>query len=161
MFPITRSRRLRSSKNIRSMVRETTLSVNDFIYPLFVCEGKGIRNEVTSMPGVYNLSVDEVIKEAKEVESLGIKSVILFGIPDHKDEEGSGAFGSDGIVQKAIKAIKDYTDLYVITDVCMCEYTSQNMLLAIMDHLEMQQILLQHLAAEKHIKWTLQIEEKH
>ena len=124
MFPITRSRRLRSSKNIRSMVRETTLSVNDFIYPLFVCEGKGIRNEVTSMPGIYNLSVDEVIKEAKEVESLGIKSVILFGIPDHKDEEGSGAFGSDGIVQKAIKAIKDYTDLYVITDVCMCEYTS-------------------------------------
>ena len=124
MFPITRSRRLRSSKNIRSMVRETTLSVNDFIYPLFVCEGKGIRNEVPSMPGIYNLSVDEVIKEAKEVESLGIKSVILFGIPDHKDEEGSGAFGSDGIVQKAIKAIKDYTDLYVITDVCMCEYTS-------------------------------------
>lgn len=124
MFPITRSRRLRSSKNIRSMVRETTLSVNDFIYPLFVCEGKGIRKEVTSMPGIYNLSVDEVIKEAKEVESLGIKSVILFGIPGHKDEEGSGAFGSDGIVQKAIKAIKDYTDLYVITDVCMCEYTS-------------------------------------
>ncbi len=124
MFPITRSRRLRSSKNIRNMVRETTLSVNDFIYPLFVCEGKGIRKEVTSMPGIYNLSVDEVIKEAKEVESLGIKSVILFGIPDHKDEEGSGAYGSDGIVQKAIKAIKDYTDLYVITDVCMCEYTS-------------------------------------
>ena len=124
MFPITRSRRLRSSKNIRNMVRETTLSVNDFIYPLFVCEGKGIRNEVPSMPGVYNLSVDEVIKEAKEVESLGIKSVILFGIPDHKDEDGSSAYGSDGIVQKAIKAIKDYTDLYVITDVCMCEYTS-------------------------------------
>lgn len=124
MFPITRSRRLRSSKNIRNMVRETTLSVNDFIYPLFVCEGKGIRKEVTSMPGIYNLSVDEVVKEAKEAESLGIKSVILFGIPDHKDEEGSGAYGSDGIVQKAIKAIKDYTDLYVITDVCMCEYTS-------------------------------------
>ncbi len=124
MFPITRSRRLRSSKNIRSMVRETTLSVNDFIYPLFVCEGKGIRSEVSSMPGVYNLSVDEVIKEAKEVESLGIKAVILFGIPDHKDEQGSGAYGSDGIVQKAIRAIKDYTDLYVITDVCMCEYTN-------------------------------------
>ncbi len=124
MFPITRSRRLRSSKNIRSMVRETTLSVNDFIYPLFICEGKGIRNEVSSMPEIYNLSVDEVIKEAKEIESLGIKSVILFGIPDHKDEEGSGAYGSNGIVQKAIKAIKDYTDLFVITDVCMCEYTS-------------------------------------
>lgn len=124
MFPITRSRRLRSSKNIRNMVRETTLSVNDFIYPLFVCEGKGIRKEVPSMPGIYNLSVDEVVKEAKEAESLGIKSVILFGIPDHKDEEGSGAYGSDGIVQKAIKAIKDYTDLYVITDVCMCEFTS-------------------------------------
>lgn len=78
MFPITRSRRLRSSKNIRSMVKETTLSVNDFIYPLFVCEGKSIRHEVPSMPGIYNLSVDEVIKEAKEAENLGIKSVILF-----------------------------------------------------------------------------------
>ena len=100
MFPITRSRRLRSSKNIRSMVRETTLSVNDFIYPLFVCEGKGIRNEVTSMPGVYNLSVDEVIKEANEVESLGIKSVILFGIPDHKDEEGSGALAAMVLCRK-------------------------------------------------------------
>ena len=124
MFPITRSRRLRSCKNIRSMVRETSLSVNDFIYPLFVCEGKGVRNEVASMPGIYNLSVDEIVKEAREAESLGIKSVILFGIPSHKDEEGSGAYGSDGIVQKAIKAIKDFTELYVITDVCMCEYTS-------------------------------------
>ena len=124
MFPITRSRRLRSCKNIRSMVRETSLSVNDFIYPLFVCEGKGVRNEVASMPGIYNLSVDEIVKEAREAESLGIKSVILFGIPGHKDEEGSGAYGSDGIVQKAIKAIKDFTELYVITDVCMCEYTS-------------------------------------
>ena len=124
MFPITRSRRLRSCKNIRSMVRETSLSINDFIYPLFVCEGKGVRNEVASMPGIYNLSVDEIVKEAREAESLGIKSVILFGIPSHKDEEGSGAYGSDGIVQKAIKAIKDFTELYVITDVCMCEYTS-------------------------------------
>ena len=124
MFPITRSRRLRSSKNIRSMVRETSLSVNDLIYPLFVCEGKGVRKEIASMPGIYNLSVDEMVKEAREVESLGIKSVILFGIPDHKDEEGSGAYGSDGIVQKAIKAIKDFTELYVITDVCMCEYTN-------------------------------------
>ncbi len=124
MFPITRSRRLRSCKNIRSMVRETSLSINDFIYPLFVCEGKGVRNEVASMPGIYNLSVDEIVKEAREAESLGIKSVILFGIPGHKDEEGSGAYGSDGIVQKAIKAIKDFTELYVITDVCMCEYTS-------------------------------------
>lgn len=123
MFPITRSRRLRRNETIRSMVRETTLSVNDFIYPLFACEGKGVRNEVSSMPGIYNLSVDEIIKEAKEVESLGIPSVILFGIPDHKDEAGSGAFGSDGIVQKAVKAIKDNTNLYVITDVCMCEYT--------------------------------------
>ena len=124
MFPVTRSRRLRSSEYIRSMVRETSLSVDDFIYPLFVCEGKGVKNEVKSMPGVYNLSVDEIIKEAKEVEKLGIKSIILFGIPDHKDEEGSGAYGSDGIVQKAIKAVKDNTDLYVITDVCMCEFTS-------------------------------------
>ena len=110
MFPITRSRRLRSCKNIRSMVRETSLSINDFIYPLFVCEGKGVRNEVASMPGIYNLSVDEIVKEAREAESLGIKSVILFGIPGHKDEEGSGAYGSDGIVQKSIKAINDCTD---------------------------------------------------
>lgn len=123
MYPITRSRRLRRNETIRSMVRETTLSVNDFIYPLFACEGKGIKNEVSSMPGVYNFSVDELIKEAKEVEKLGIPSVIIFGIPDHKDEAGSGAFGSDGIVQKAVKAIKDNTNLYVITDVCMCEYT--------------------------------------
>ena len=121
---LRRPRRLRANKAIRNLVRETKLNVEDFIYPLFVCEGKGVRNEVPSMPGIYNLSVDEVVKEAKDAESLGIKSVILFGIPDHKDEEGSGAYGNDGIVQKAIKAIKDYTDLYVIPDVCMCEYTN-------------------------------------
>lgn len=124
MFPITRSRRLRRNETIRSMVRETSLSVNDFIYPLFACPGKGVRSEVKSMPGVYNLSIDEIIKEAKEVESLGIPSVILFGIPEHKDELGSGAFGKDGIVQQAVRAIKENTNLYVITDVCMCEYTS-------------------------------------
>lgn len=121
---LNRSRRLRKNNIIRDMVRETSLSTNDFIYPLFACEGKGIKKEISSMPGVFNLSIDELIKEAKEVERLGIPSVILFGIPDYKDELGSSAFADDGIIQKAIKAIKDNTNLYVITDVCMCEYTS-------------------------------------
>lgn len=124
MFPINRSRRLRKNETIRKMVRETALSVNDFIYPLFACEGKGVKREISSMPGVFNLSVDEIVREAKEVESLGIPSVIIFGIPDSKDEEGSSAFGKDGIVQKAVSAIKENTGLYVITDVCMCEFTN-------------------------------------
>ncbi len=122
-FPIARSRRLRSNETIRSMVRETSLSVDDFIYPLFVCEGNNIKREIPSMPEVYNFSIDMLVKECIELEKLGLKSVILFGIPDHKDAEGSGAFGADGIVQRAIKAIKQNTKLYVITDVCMCEYT--------------------------------------
>lgn len=124
MFPINRSRRLRKNETIRKMVRETALSVNDFIYPLFACEGNGVKREISSMPGVFNLSVDEIVREAKEVESLGIPSVIIFGIPDSKDEEGSSAFGKDGIVQKAVSAIKENTGLYVITDVCMCEFTN-------------------------------------
>ncbi|BCB95225.1 delta-aminolevulinic acid dehydratase [Dissulfurispira thermophila] len=107
------------------MVRQTTISPDDFIYPMFVTHGKGIRKEISSMPGCYQESIDELIKNAKEVYSLGIPSVILFGIPEHKDEMGSSAYDDNGIVQNAIKAIKDsIPELYVITDVCMCEYTS-------------------------------------
>jgi len=106
-------------------VRETSLSPDNFIYPLFVTFGKGIRKEISSMPGCFQESVDKVVKHAKEVFSLGIPSVLLFGIPEHKDETGTGAYDENGVVQKAIKAIKNSVpELYVITDVCMCEYTS-------------------------------------
>ena len=125
MDAFQRLRRLRMTESFRSMVRETELSPNDFIYPLFVVPGKGFRKEVKSMPGVFQLSVDETVKECKEVRSLKIPAVILFGIPEHKDEVGSGAYDPNGIVQQAIRAIKkDVPDLTVITDVCLCEYTS-------------------------------------
>jgi porphobilinogen synthase len=107
------------------MVRETSLSVNDFIYPLFVTFGRNVRKEISSMPGCFQESGDRIVKHAKEVYSLGIPAVILFGIPEHKDEMGTGAFDPQGEVQKAIRAIKDKVPgLCVITDVCMCEYTS-------------------------------------
>ncbi|TAN43482.1 MAG: porphobilinogen synthase [Nitrospirae bacterium] len=125
MFPYSRPRRLRQGENIRRMVRETSLSPDDFVYPLFVTFGRNVRKEIRSMPGCYQESVDRVVKHAREVHNLGIPAVILFGIPEHKDETGSGAYDPHGIVQKAIKAIKDKVPgLYVITDVCMCEYTS-------------------------------------
>lgn len=125
MFPIHRCRRLRKNETIRRMVRQTAISPDDFIYPLFVTFGKGIRKEISSMPGCYQESLDELVKNAKEIYSLGIPAVILFGIPEHKDEMGSSAYDDNGIVQNAIKAIKDSVpELYVITDVCMCEYTS-------------------------------------
>lgn len=124
-FPRYRPRRLRASAEIRRLVRETRLSVDDFIYPLFVCPGSGVRREVGSMPGNFQLSVDELVKEAAVVKGLGIPAVILFGIPEHKDEMGTGAYADDGIVQRAIRALKETTgDLQVITDVCLCEYTS-------------------------------------
>jgi porphobilinogen synthase len=107
------------------MVRETSLSPDNFIYPLFVTFGKGVKKEISSMPGCYQESVDTVTKHAKEVFSLGIPAVLLFGIPEHKDEIGSGAYDEHGVVQKGIKAIKNKVpELVVITDVCMCEYTS-------------------------------------
>jgi porphobilinogen synthase len=107
------------------MVRETTLDASDLIYPLFVLLGEGVRREVPSMPGVFNLSLDQLPAEIDELKALGIPAVILFGIPDHKDEAGSGAFAEDGVVQQAIRVIKAHDpDYYVITDVCMCEYTS-------------------------------------
>jgi porphobilinogen synthase len=125
MFPVHRPRRLRKNETIRRMVRETSLSPDDFIYPLFVTFGKGVRKEISSMPGCFQESVDRIKKHAKEVYSLGIPSILLFGIPEQKDEIGSGAYDPHGVVQHAIKAIKDSVPgLYVITDVCMCEYTS-------------------------------------
>jgi porphobilinogen synthase len=125
MFPLHRPRRLRRNVTIRRMVRETSLSPDHFIYPLFVTFGKGVKKEISSMPGCFQESVDSLVKHAKEVHSLGIPAVLLFGIPEHKDEAGSGAYDEHGVVQKAIKAIKNKVpELYVITDVCMCEYTS-------------------------------------
>ncbi|MBR9977190.1 MAG: porphobilinogen synthase [Bacteroidetes bacterium] len=120
-----RTRRTRMTEGLRAMVRETVLTPKDFIYPLFVVPGKGIRKEVVSMPGVFNLSVDEVIKECREVYKLGIPAVILFGIPTQKDEVGSEAWDPDGVVQQAVRRLKKaLPKLVVITDVCMCEYTS-------------------------------------
>ncbi|MBI5205282.1 MAG: porphobilinogen synthase [Nitrospirae bacterium] len=125
MFPFHRPRRIRKNEVIRRMVRETSLSPDDFIYPLFATFGKNIRKEIKSMPGCFQESVDRIVKHAKEVHSLGIPSVLLFGIPEHKDEVGSSAYDPHGVVQKAIKEIKNKVPgLYVITDVCMCEYTS-------------------------------------
>jgi len=125
MFPIVRPRRLRRNRAIRDMVRETIVTPHDFIYPLFVTYGRGVRKEISSMPDCYQESVDEIVKNAREVHDLGIPAVILFGIPEHKDEMGTEGYADDGVVQQAIRAIKDAVpDLYVITDVCMCEYTS-------------------------------------
>jgi len=124
-FPELRARRLRANGLIRDLVRETTVSVNDFIYPLFLIDGENVKNPVGSMQGVFQYSVDRIEEEVEELVSLGIKSVILFGIPDHKDELGSEAYDDDGIIQRGIRRIRELTrDLYVITDVCMCEYTS-------------------------------------
>ncbi len=120
-----RHRRLRSSSYMRDLVRETHLTVNDLIYPLFVVDGENKKNEVSSMPSVYQLSLDNLDAEMDEVVSLGIKSVLLFGVPDEKDAVGSGAYDDEGIVQKAIAKIKkNYPDLIVIADTCLCEYTS-------------------------------------
>jgi len=124
-FPKYRPRRLRRTENVRRLVRETRLSPDMFIYPLFVRAGRGIRQPVASMPGVFQLSQDTAADEAQEVRDLGIPAVILFGLPEKKDEKGSEAYASDGVVQEAVRAIKDRCpNLVVITDVCLCEYTS-------------------------------------
>ncbi|MCL4551244.1 MAG: porphobilinogen synthase [Bacteroidetes bacterium] len=124
-YPTKRLRRLRYNSTLRDMVRETAITKNDLIYPLFVVPGSKVKKEVKSMPGVYQMSIDVVVEECKEIEKLGIPAVILFGIPDHKDEVGSGAYDPNGIIQKAVRAIKKETKrLLVITDVCLCEYTS-------------------------------------
>jgi porphobilinogen synthase len=123
--PIYRPRRLRESPLLRSMVRETALRVDDFVYPLFAVHGRGVREPIGPMPGQYRLSVDELLKECKDAASMGIPAVLLFGLPRDKDPRGSEAYAEDGIIQQAVRAVKDtIPDLLVITDVCLCEYTS-------------------------------------
>ncbi len=126
-FPVTRMRRLRRNEQMRALVRETTLEPGDLIYPLFICPGKGVRHAVSSMPGVFNLSVDEAVREAEEAASLGIGGLLLFGLPDAKDEQATGAWDNNGIVQQGLRAIKQSAaakKLVLIADVCLCEYTS-------------------------------------
>ena len=124
-FPITRLRRLRRTAEMRSLVTETRLTPDAFVYPMFVCPGEAVRKEVRSMPGVCNLSVDEAVKEAREVHALGVPSVILFGLPDKKDEVATGAWSENGIVQQAARAIKrEVPGLLLMGDVCLCEYMS-------------------------------------
>ena len=129
-----RFRRLRINPAIREMVRETNVTASDFIYPLFVVEGRGVKKEISSMPGVFQMSLDEILKECEIVRNLGIKAVILFGIPSLKDSVGSDALSDEGIIATALRAIKDkFTDLVVITDLCFCEYTDHGHC-GILDH---------------------------
>src|SRR6202158_1217158 len=124
-FPVTRLRRLRRNDRLRTLVRETRLTPDAFVYPLFVCPGEGVRKEVRSMPGVFNLSVDQAVKEAREVTALGVPAVILFGLPEAKDEFATGAWAENGIVQQAARAIKrEVPKLIIMGGVCLCEYTS-------------------------------------
>jgi porphobilinogen synthase len=124
-FPIQRMRRLRATESIRNLVRETRLAPSQLILPLFVCPGEGVRREIGSMPGNYQLSIDELVRECAEAQSLGLGGILLFGLPETKDETASGAYADDGIVQRSIRALKsELRKLLVITDVCNCEYTS-------------------------------------
>jgi porphobilinogen synthase len=126
-FPDVRMRRVRRTEALRSLVRETTLDPGDLIYPLFLCPGEGVRRAVGSMPGVFNLSVDEATREAEQAASLGIGGLLLFGLPETKDEQGTGAWNENGIVQQGLRAIKQSAaakKLVLIADVCLCEYTS-------------------------------------
>jgi len=120
-----RPRRLREKRLLRRMVRETALSIDDFVYPLFVTHGRGVREPIGSMPGQFRLSIDELLKEAKDAASMGIPAILLFGLPAEKDPRASEAYAEDGVIQQAVRAVKDRVpDLLVITDVCLCEYTS-------------------------------------
>jgi porphobilinogen synthase len=126
-FPEIRLRRLRRTESLRALVRETSLDPGDLIYPLFICPGEGVRNPISSMPGVFNLSVDEAVREAEEAAGLGVGGLLLFGLPDSKDEQATGAWDDNGIVQKALRALKKSPaskKLVLIADVCLCEYTS-------------------------------------
>ncbi len=126
-FPATRMRRLRRSDALRALVRETTLEPGDLIYPLFLCSGEGVRREIGSMPGVFNLSIDEAVREAAAAASLGLGGLLLFGLPETKDEHGTGAWEKNGIVQQGLRALKASSaakKLVLIADVCLCEYTS-------------------------------------
>ncbi len=123
--PLYRPRRLRESPLVRKMVRETALRTDDLVYPLFTLHGRGVREPIASMPGQFRLSIDELLKECKDAASMGIPAVLLFGIPQQKDARGSEAYAEDGIIQQAVRAVKEtIPDLLVITDVCLCEYTS-------------------------------------
>jgi porphobilinogen synthase len=120
-----RNRRLRETKNIRDLVRETILTPADFIFPIFVVEGEDIKEEISSMPGNYHFSLDRLHEIIKEVEEVGVRGVILFGLPEHKDEVGCGAYHNEGIIQRAVKKVRELSkELFIITDVCMCQYTS-------------------------------------
>ncbi|MBF0303997.1 MAG: porphobilinogen synthase, partial [Desulfamplus sp.] len=124
LFPDFRARRLREKEAFRRMIRETTLTVDDFILPLFAIEGKGIKNPIASMPGQFQLTCDYLVKTVQEAQDAGLAAVMLFGLPDKKDPLATRAYASDGIVQKAIKAVKDAVPgMAVITDVCLCQYT--------------------------------------
>jgi len=124
-FPAVRPRRLRKTEQIRKLIRETTLTVEDFVYPMFVAEKKGTCKTINSMPGIFQMDIDSTVKECIELEKKGVLAIMLFGIPENKDELGSHAYNDQGIIQKTIKAIKENTNnLYISTDVCMCEYTS-------------------------------------
>lgn len=125
-FPVTRLRRLRRTEPLRALVRETRLEPGALIYPLFLCPGEGVRREIGSMPGVFNLSIDEAMKEAESAAELGIGGLLLFGLPEEKDEQASGAWAEDGIVQRGLRAMKAHgaAKLVMIADVCLCEYTS-------------------------------------
>ena len=125
-FPEMRMRRLRRSESLRALVRETALEPGDLIYPLFLCPGEGVRREVSSMPGVFNLSIDEAVREAEEAARIGLGGLLLFGLPETKDEQGSGAWDDNGIVQRGLRALKQSPaagKLVLIADVCLCEYT--------------------------------------
>src|SRR5262245_58311578 len=133
-FPVHRMRRLRASEPLRNLVRETQLEPGDFILPLFACPGQGVRREISSMPGHFQLSIDELVKECAEAQKLGIGGVILFGIPAAKDEMASGAYAEDGIVQQAVRAVKrECPKLLVSTDSSNCEYTSHGHCVLVMD----------------------------
>jgi porphobilinogen synthase len=126
-FPVTRMRRLRKTSALRSLTQETFLLPSQLIYPLFICPGEGVRKPISSMPGVFNLSIDEALKEAAECAALGIGGLLLFGLPESKDADGSGAWAEDGIVQRALRALKadkSLDSLVLIADTCLCEYTS-------------------------------------
>lgn len=146
-YPTYRPRRLRRNEKLRSLIRETELTGNDLIYPLFVIYGKKVKNEIASLPGQYQLSVDNLAPEIEEISSLGIPGVILFGLPEKKDEAASGAYAEDGIVQQAIREIKKVNpELLVVTDVCLCEYTSHGHCGVIKDEEVVNDITLELLA---------------
>ena len=126
-FPQTRMRRLRRTESLRALVRETAVTPGDLIYPLFLCPGEGVRRPIGSMPGVFNLSIDEAVREAEEAARLGLGGLLLFGLPETKDEQGTGAYDDNGIVQRGLRALKvsgAAKNLVLIGDVCLCEYTS-------------------------------------